>query len=279
MYGGSLFSRLRSHGDQVFVSIPAIVPSRRSERPVPSAPDPTIPEEYPRSPVSPPVNMGSYMESGGCFGSPSTVQVSRNGSFHETRVPDVKPGDLVKVAGAKKFGNQGQNVARVRCVVVYPVDPSMPLIGLPGGCVLTKDHPVRIDGLWRKPQDVGIPTPNASNHVWNFVLESSHILLVNGMECCTLGHGFQEEGVRHEYWGGRVLDDLSKISGWAQGYVKAFSEKDAEGHTIKLSASTSTATLPTTHVSVPLSSDREFGFALPPLCTRRTLQLLAPIRA
>ena len=207
------------------------MPSRRSERSFPSVTNPAVLNDVPASPV----NMNSYMESGGCFSSLSTVQVSRHGSFHETRVPDVKPGDLVKVAGPKKFGNQGQNIARVRCVVVYPCNlPS--LIGLPGGCVLTKGHPVRIDGVWRKPEDVGIPTPNPSDHVWNFVLESNHILLVNGMECCTLGHGFQEEGVVHEYWGGRVLDDLSKISGWAQGYVRAFSEKDAEGHTIRLSA-------------------------------------------
>ena len=180
--------------------------------------------------------MGSYMESGGCFGSSSTVQVSRNSAFHETKVSDVKPGDLVKVVGAKKFGNQGQNVAKVRCVVMYPCDPSIPLIGLPGGCLLTKSHPVRIDGVWRKPQDIGIPAANPSDHVWNFVLEVNHILLVNGMECCTLGHGFQEEGVFHEYWGSRVLDDLAKLPGWAQGRVMAFSQKGPDGHTIRLSA-------------------------------------------
>jgi len=188
----------------------------------------------PVSPVSPVVNMGSYMESGGCFGSSSTVQVSRNSAFHETKVSDVKPGDLVKVVGAKKFGNQGQNVAKVRCVVMYPCDPSIPLIGLPGGCVLTKSHPVRIDGVWRKPQDIGIPAANPSDHVWNFVLEANHILLVNGMECCTLGHGFQEEGVFHEYWGSRVLDDLAKLPGWAQGRVMAFSQKGPDGHTVFL---------------------------------------------
>ena len=180
--------------------------------------------------------MGSYMESGGCFGSSSTVQVSRNSAFHETKVSDVKPGDLVKVVGAKRFGNQGQNVAKVRCVVMYPCDPSIPLIGLPGGCLLTKSHPVRIDGVWRKPQDIGIPAANPSDHVWNFVLEVNHILLVNGMECCTLGHGFQEEGVFHEYWGSRVLDDLAKLPGWAQGRVMAFSQKGPDGHTMKLSA-------------------------------------------
>ena len=216
----------------MFVSIPPIVPSRRSERSFP--PDDHSASAFPRSPVSPvsppAVNMGSYMESGGCFGSSSTVQVSRNSSFHETKVSDVKPGDLVKVVGAKKFGNQGQHVAKVRCVVMYPCDPSIPLIGLPGGCLLTKSHPVRIDGVWRKPQDIGIPAANPSDHVWNFVLEVNHILLVNGMECCTLGHGFQEEGVFHEYWGSRVLDDLAKLPGWAQGRVMAFSQKGPDGH-------------------------------------------------
>ena len=95
---------------------------------------------------------------------------------------------------------------------------------------MTKSHPVRIDGVWRKPQDIGIPAANPSDHVWNFVLEANHILLVNAMECCTLGHGFQEEGVFHEYWGSRVLDDLAKLPGWAQGRVMAFSQKGPDGH-------------------------------------------------
>jgi hypothetical protein len=229
VYGGTLFSQLRIHGDQVFVSIPPIVPSRRSERSF-QPDDHSASPRSPVSPVSPVVNMSSYMESGGCFGSSSTVQVSRDSAFHETKVSDVKPGDLVKVVGAKKFGNRGQNVAKVRCVVMYPCDPSIPLIGLPGGCLLTKSHPVRIDGVWRKPQDIGIPAANPSDHVWNFVLEVNHILLVNGMECCTLGHGFQEEGVFHEYWGSRVLDDLARLPGWAQGRVMAFSQKGPDGH-------------------------------------------------
>ena len=122
--------------------------------------------------------------------------------------------------------------------------------------MLTKGHPVRIDGVWRKPEDVGIPTPNPSNMVWNFVLESNHILLVNGMECCTLGHGFQEDGVRDEYWGSRVLDDLSRMPGWLQGHVRAFCEKDSAGHTVRLSAqpTVSTQLSCSAHESMLLSS-------------------------
>ena len=40
------------------------------------------------------------------------------------------------------------------------------------------------------------------------------------MECVTLGHGLEEEVVKHEYYGtSAVIDDLKRMGGWEEGLV------------------------------------------------------------
>jgi hypothetical protein len=40
------------------------------------------------------------------------------------------------------------------------------------------------------------------DYVYNLVLESGHIAMVNGISCCCLGHGISENDViRHAYFG------------------------------------------------------------------------------
>ena len=48
--------------------------------------------------------------------------------------------------------------------------------------------------------------------VFNFALDQGHTVLVNDVECVTLGHGFQDDIVRHAYYGSqRVIEDLHKL--------------------------------------------------------------------
>ena len=56
--------------------------------------------------------------------------------------------------------------------------------------------------------------------VVNFVLESSHVLLVDGVPCVTLGHGLQEAVAAHPFWGtASVVDALRGCEGWERGRV------------------------------------------------------------
>lgn len=49
--------------------------------------------------------------------------------------------------------------------------------------------------------------------VYNFVLDHGHTMFVNDVECVTLGHGFQEDVVRHAYYGSqRVVKDLERLN-------------------------------------------------------------------
>jgi len=46
-------------------------------------------------------------------------------------------------------------------------------------------------------------------------------MLINGVECVTLGHNFQEDVVSHPYFGSqKVIRDLQKMRGWSNGVVR-----------------------------------------------------------
>jgi hypothetical protein len=59
---------------------------------------------------------------------------------------------------------------------------------------------------------VSAPIEMSCKEVYNFALDQGHTVLVNDVECVTLGHGFKEDIVRHSYYGTqRVVEDLCRI--------------------------------------------------------------------
>jgi hypothetical protein len=94
------------------------------------------------------------------------------------------------------------------------------LVSIPGGPTLTPHHPVRVGGAWRAPEGLGPLVPSGGT-VYNFVLESSHVLLVDGHACVTLGHGIAAPGAAHAFYGTRrVIEALTALPGWSDGLVR-----------------------------------------------------------
>jgi hypothetical protein len=59
-----------------------------------------------------------------------------------------------------------------------------------------------------------VPSPSeiSCDAVYNFALDQGHTILVNDVECVTLGHRFKEDVVRHVYYGSqRVIEDLQRL--------------------------------------------------------------------
>ena len=92
-------------------------------------------------------------------------------------------------------------VVRTRC----EADSGQGLVEVAPGLLLTPGHPIRVDGHWqqagtgscRRGPVQTAANPGCCEYVYNFVLSRGHVLIVGGVECVTLGHGFREEGVRH----------------------------------------------------------------------------------
>lgn len=87
--------------------------------------------------------------------------------------------------------------------------------------LITPYHPVRIEGTWQFPCDIAPAQKRACEAVYSFVLREKHMMIVGGVECVTLGHGFDEsEVVQHPFFGTmKVVEALKQCRGWKNGLV------------------------------------------------------------
>lgn len=112
-----------------------------------------------------------------------------SGERRRTPVADVRRGDELCVAASDGGGGGSCGGARVRCVVRIARMPEQPpLVTLPGGLHITAGHPIRWRGRWCRPVELptaGRAAAGLNSYVYNFVLERSHVLLVDGVECVT----------------------------------------------------------------------------------------------
>ena len=57
-------------------------------------------------------------------------------------------------------------------------------------------------------------------NVCNIVLDKNHILEIGNFKVVSLAHGFQEDVVKHPYYGtDRVIEDLSNCHGGTDGLI------------------------------------------------------------
>lgn len=132
----------------------------------------------------------------------------------QKRVQDVKKGDVVACPSGS---------SRVVCIVkTHCHQGKTQLVEMAGGLKVTPYHPIRVNNKWHFPCELGVPQLVVCPAVYSFVLEASHVMLINSIECVTLGHGFSGDAVvEHPYFGTeKVLKDLEAREGWQQGLVE-----------------------------------------------------------
>jgi len=130
------------------------------------------------------------------------------------RVEEVVKGDLVR--------SPCGGPSRVTCVVeTLSSTGTTDLVHLEGGLKVTPYHPVRVNGKWNFPCTLSTPKETLCPAVYSFVLVENHVVVINGIECVTLGHGFTGDAViAHPYFGTqKVILDLQEKEGWKEGRV------------------------------------------------------------
>ena len=71
---------------------------------------------------------------------------------------------------------------------------------------------------WVFPADLYFYSERMIKTVYNLVLERGHIIDVEGVLTCTLGHGITGPVIEHPFFGtDRVIENLKKIKGWKEG--------------------------------------------------------------
>jgi Mg-chelatase subunit ChlD len=217
VFGTPLTHELVARGDAIFTAIPPPVPTNNFGNGVTTS-------------ASRPLSMASVHSSAGpCFLPGSLVRMV-DGT--EKRCDQIRPGDR-DVAGYT-----------IQCVIktLVPFADIVRLSGpqpIPDDAGFTLWHPVinPATGEWTHPATMGTVERVATDAIYNFVLkeEFNHemdvmerpgMLIVNGLQTCTMGHNFRANAViDHPYFGAvrpghrHILDDLQQQPGWTHGYV------------------------------------------------------------
>jgi len=238
-YGGKLFKKLQSKADDTFCDLPPPKPSRRTNvsqgnvygqlrsrndrvrgrgRGASSLGASSLnrsQNSLTTAQRNAAVNMrASYYNSRApCFSGESKM-IMTNGT--SVRVCDVRVGDRVQaIDGSERI---------VKFVVKTSIlDGMTHLVRLGPNIRITPYHPVRINGAWCFPADVGNVKSEKCDAVYSFVVEMNTIsssnksmsLCVGGIECASLGHGDMDTSTvhGHKYFGNRerVIRDLLNV--------------------------------------------------------------------
>jgi len=209
-YGGKLFTVIRDKADDIFCNMDPPKPSVAAYSYGSRGGNSTAPS-----------NMNVFSQSSGpCFTGECEV-ILANDTIKLVR--EMNKGDYVKTPNG---------FAKVLCITkTHCHNNQTILVNMKYGLRVTPFHPVRYNDNWQFPAKIiehGNNSIEMSNQecdiVYNFVLDTDHIMVINGYECCTLGHGITDNDViQHDYYGTEaVIKDLQKSSTWDNGYVDIY---------------------------------------------------------
>ena len=164
------------------------------------------------------VNASYNNSSGPCFLGSCLVSTPSG----PVSVDSIKVGDVVHTSTETGIKTGTAVVTHVLKTLVETVTE---LMASDSGLVVTKYHPIRIDGVWKFPADVPELTAeyynmvNVGGAVYSFALSNDHVMIINDVEAICLGHGIEGDVVAtHPYFGTRaVIADLDKLN--SGGYV------------------------------------------------------------
>jgi hypothetical protein len=208
-YGGRLFSELQDRSNDIFVRLIPPPPSLEHLYTASVAPGTNTGTgtNAPRATLN--ATGGSTGNTIGCFSGYGQIDTP-TGKWY---VKEVHANDMIMTPDGP---------AKVLCVIKSKIRGGLCKLVNIDGLLITEWHPVRIKGKWYFPKEypLGKYDEFRCEYVYDFVLDKGHIALINGVECVTLAHNFQEDIVKHSFFGTEaVVRDLEKMPGWIDGQI------------------------------------------------------------
>ena len=150
----------------------------------------------------------------GCFTSDSVVTVEdrsgvnkllgSGGKYYNLPISRIKKGMTIVI-------DDKNNTDIVECIVRHKVvnKDSVKAIRFQNGLGITLWHPILLSNKeWVFPYDfhqkrgkTGLVTLSAGDYIYNLVMKNRSNVLMNGITCCTLGHGLKGPVIEHPFYG------------------------------------------------------------------------------
>ena len=193
-YGGKLFKELRTEIEDIFSQLPIPTPSLGQG-----------------TQFTGNFQQAFYNPSGPCFDGYGKVMME-NGTIK--LVKDLIKGDKIK--------NSDGNISTIQCVLKTKIKNGSTDMMIFNGMRVTPWHPVRINNKWSFPSDIKHPTRVHVDYVYDFVLDSHHIITINGIDAITLGHNFTHDPILiHKFFGtDKVIENLKSHKSWDSGLIE-----------------------------------------------------------
>jgi len=253
LYGGDIFSSVRTELETIFKKLPGPKPSYQRGTPLESMkryypsynhaknfypPGFEVNNVYSLSNTSSPLNSSVNVPSTSDSSSNSSSSDSSSASdewvysYNASSSGCIAGNCLVQmadgtfkqvdglIAGDKVKADSSGTIDEVICVLKTICNENrIKLVTLPGGLRITPYHPILMD-KWVFPADLASTEVTTCPAVYNFVLKKHHSIIIEGMQCVTLGHGLEGEVVGHPYFGTQlIINDLKQLKGWKSGLI------------------------------------------------------------
>lgn len=212
LFAGNLFNTIRTKADEIFCNMPAPVSSMSTK--YNGSCSGSVQSVRSAFAQSAPIAMVNFYNSNNtCFDGESMVKV---------------PGGSIKVKmltkGMDVWTANKHNVpmiTKVLCVIKTKAQNNECALCEINGMYITPYHPIKLYGKWVFPDTITNVYISTIDYIYNVVLESGHVLIINDVKVCTMGHNFDDNYViAHPYFGSsKVVDDLKKCNGWNNGLI------------------------------------------------------------
>jgi len=191
----SMFEVLCNQAEQIFaITIP---------------PEPSLLTQFNYTPAQ--VLPNEFLRGGGCWHKNGIILVNVDNTIVPTPTYLVKPNDLVFT--------QDQRYAKVICIIKRYMR-NIKLLQI-GDLLITEWHPVFYQNSWTFPHNITTSSVTGNFELYDFVLEDSHIVMVDNVACVTLGHNFDLPVVKHDFYGtDKIIHTLKKNEGWKNGFIE-----------------------------------------------------------
>lgn len=157
-----------------------------------------------------PVDMSNINNSNNaCYLGDCTIRMS-DGS--KQKVKNIRRGDVVMTPlGSSKVKFVVKSMNPVSTFEMIKFGPKY------NNLVITPWHPIQIRNVWKFPNDIDDDNDKQkilimTEGIYSLILEQYHVVYVNDIISITLGHGYINDVIKHEYFGTqRIVQDIEKI--------------------------------------------------------------------